>query len=129
MVIHSKVTSSICTPTRSCLVLCTFVVMVVVVAIILLLHSLHPTVETIYLTTCSLMSITLKLNGGMTDMILLAEHRGESLQNRRTTTRRKIINQRMTRKRIHPIGNTPDMQIMNILHTLNLFHIINQICQ
>src|SRR6202022_1586314 len=101
-------------------------VMGVTIAVAFLHGCLHTAIQAIYLAASSLVIITLKLNGGMANVILLAEHRGERLQDRRTSTWRKIIYEGMAGEGIHATGNCPDMQIMHVPYAFDPLHIIDK---
>src|SRR2546421_10596809 len=96
------------------------------VTIALLFYCFQAAIETFHLAASSLAIIALELDRRMTDMILLVEKGGQRLQDRRTTAGRKIIDEGMARERIHAAGDTPDMQVMYILHALNPLHIVDQ---
>ncbi len=55
----------------------------------------HMTIETFNRAAWFRMSATLKLDGRMTNVILLVEHIVQRLQDGRTTTGRKVVNERV----------------------------------
>src|SRR5260370_6840787 len=75
------------------------------------------------------MRIALELDGSMTNVVFLAEHSGERLHNRGALARWQIVDQYMARERIHMAGDTPDVKIMHILHTIDLPHVLHELWQ
>src|SRR5437763_6228536 len=89
-------------------------------------YCFQVTIQAVHLAAGSLAILTLELDRCMADMILFVEHGSEGLQDRGTAARREILDERMARERIHAAGDTPDMQVVYILHTFNVLHIGDQ---
>src|SRR5437016_2705872 len=100
-------------------------VMVVVMSLVPVCSRLHLTVQPIHRAIPLLVGVTLELNGGVTDPVLLAQHRFQCLQNGGTLTGRLVIDERVTGEGTHAAGNAPDVQIMHILYPRDTLHIIH----
>ncbi len=101
--------------------------MFVVVAVLFFFRRFHAAVEAVYFATGFPVVATLKLNGGVTDMVLFIEHSGKGLQDGRTATWGKVIDEHVTGEGIHAAGDTPDMQVVYVLHALNMLHIFDKV--
>jgi len=86
----------------------------------------HLTVQTIDFTTGAVMLITLKLERGVVNTILDAKHFLQLEQDWSTLTQRHVGRLNMRGESIHPTSNTPYMQVMDIAHFWNLFHVVYQ---
>jgi len=76
----------------------------------------HLTIEAIDFTALASVFITLKLEGGVPNMIPITEHRLQTEQNGSTFIEWQIGSLNVSRKGIHPIRNTPDMHIVNVVY-------------
>jgi len=75
----------------------------------------------------AIMSLALKLDGRMGDVIGTAEHIYQPVEDARAHADRHIFDYGMTRKRQHATGDRPDVQVVDIQHSRDVAHIVGEL--
>jgi hypothetical protein len=93
---------------------------------LMIVRLFHLAVETIDLTALASMLVTLKLERGVTNAILVTQHGLQLEQDRRAFIEWQVGGLDMSREGIHPACDTPNMHVMDVAHLWNVFHIIDE---